>query len=66
MIPILAEPRVKYEGLGFTSIKEKAMATKITFMKEIDVVELSYLLEEIEKINEDNDMLLLHPFCGGL
>jgi hypothetical protein len=42
MSPIIIKPRVKNEGLGFNDIKEKAMITKITLVKEKDVADLVF------------------------
>lgn len=41
--PIVVEVRVNHEGLGFGGTNEKAIATKITFVKAKDVVDLGCL-----------------------
>jgi hypothetical protein len=43
--PIVVELRVKHEGLCFEGIEEKAMTTKITFVKEKYILYLSYSLK---------------------
>ena len=39
---IVAEPRVKYESLGFGDIEGKTMTMKITFVREKDEAHLAF------------------------
>lgn len=62
---IVVEPRVEHEGLGLSGPEEKAMTTKITFVKAKDVADLAFSLAKRET-NEYGSTLLLHPSCGKL
>jgi len=57
---IVAEPRVKHEGQGFSGREKNATNTNITFVKENDIVELSYPSDENETTNEGGNTPLLH------
>jgi hypothetical protein len=47
---IIAEPRVKHEGLGFCGTEEKAISTKVTLAKEKNVADLACSSKEWEVI----------------
>ena len=62
----VVELAIKYEYPGFDGTEEKAMTTKITFVKVKDVVELAYSLEEKATVNENGQTLPLNPSCAIL
>jgi hypothetical protein len=62
IIPIVAKPRVKHEGLIFSCAKDKAMINKITFVKAKNEVYLAFSIGERATMNEYGSTLPLHAF----
>jgi hypothetical protein len=63
---IATQKRVNHEGLGFNGINEKAMNNKITFVKKIDMLELSFSSKERAVVKEEGRTLPLHTSYGRL
>ena len=65
LIPIVATPREKHEGLGFDGKSENAITVKTIFMKEKDMLELDFSSGEGETtVNEGGSPLPPQISCG--